>query len=57
MESIRTSKNKSYRDQLSFCYAAWKLNYKKYRLIDVFAERLKMIANENHRRYFDVRKK
>ena len=37
-------KNKSYRDQLSFCYAAWKLGYKRYRLIDVFKERLKMIA-------------
>lgn len=48
-------KNKSYRDQLSFCYVCWKLNYFRYRLIDVWQERMKMIVNETHRTYFDAR--
>lgn len=47
-------KDKSYRDQISMPYAIWKTNFTRYRTINVWTERLKMIANEQHRKCLHV---
>ena len=41
-------KYKSYRDQISLPYSIWKNNFTKFKYIDAFKERLKMISNVNH---------
>lgn len=46
--------NKSYRDQISMPYAIWKTDFRRYRTINVWTERLKMIANSNHKKVLHV---
>lgn len=46
--------HKSYRDQISMPYAIWKTNFTRYRTINVWTERLKMIANTSHRKVLHV---
>ena len=47
-------KNKSYRDQISMPYAIWKTRFNRYKLLNVWDERLKMIANSNHLKVLNV---
>lgn len=47
-------KNKSYRDQISMPYAIWKTRFYRYKLLNVWDERLKMIANSNHLKVLNV---
>lgn len=46
--------HKSYRDQISLPYAIWKTNFTRYKTINVWNERLKMIANSNHQKVLNV---
>lgn len=47
-------KNKSYRDQISMPYAIWKTGFNRYRTINVWKERLQMIANSHHSKVLQV---
>lgn len=46
--------HKSYRDQISLPYAIWKTGFTRYRTINVWTERLKMIANSEHRKVLHI---
>lgn len=46
--------HKSYRDQISMPYAIWKTRFNKYETINVWTERLKMIANSTHKKILCV---
>ena len=47
-------KTKSYRDQISMPYAIWKTRFNRYKLLNVWTERFKMISNATHNKVLTV---